>query len=49
MFQLATTLCENGGTLEVMVRSEDTFVPFAIPHLIFEANCMEVSKAQLKS
>ncbi len=34
MFRLAATLCENGGTLEVMVRLEDTFVPHAIPHLV---------------
>jgi hypothetical protein len=32
MFCLAATLCVNGGTLEVMVRLEDTFVPHAIPH-----------------
>ncbi len=44
MFHLTTTLCENGGTLEVMVRLEDTFVTFEIPHLVFEANCMEVYK-----
>jgi len=35
MFRLTTTLCENGGTLEVMVRLEDTFVAHAIPHLVF--------------
>jgi hypothetical protein len=34
MFRLAATLCENGGTLEVMVRLDDTFVPHAIPHLV---------------
>jgi hypothetical protein len=48
-FHLATTLCENNGILEVMVRLEDTFVPSIIPHLVFEANCMEVSEVQLES
>ncbi len=48
VFRLTTTLCENGGTLEVMVRLEDTFVLFAIPHLVFEANCIEVYKVQPK-
>jgi hypothetical protein len=28
----------------MMVRLEDTFVPLAVPHLIFEANWTEVSK-----
>ncbi len=32
MFHLAATLCENGGTSDVMVRLEDTFVPPTIPH-----------------
>jgi len=49
MFCLATTLCENGGTLEMMVRLEDTFVPHAIPHPVFQANYTEVSKVQLES
>ncbi len=49
MFHLAVTLCENGGTLKVMVRSEDTFVPPAIPHPIFKANRTKVSKVQLES
>jgi hypothetical protein len=31
MFHLVATLCENGGTLKVMVRWEDTFVPSTIP------------------
>jgi hypothetical protein len=44
MFHLATTLCENGGTLEMMVKSEDNFVPHVVPHPIFEVNRMEVSK-----
>jgi hypothetical protein len=34
MFCLVATLCENGGTLEVMVRLEDTSVPHVIPHLV---------------
>jgi hypothetical protein len=49
MFHLAATLCENGGTLEVMVRLEDTFVLPIIPHPIFEANGRKVSKVQLES
>jgi hypothetical protein len=34
-FCLVVTLCENGGTLKVMVRSEDTFVPHAVPYLVY--------------
>ncbi len=49
MFCLATTLCENGGMLEMMVRSEDIFVPHVVPHPIFEPNCMKVSKVPYKS
>jgi len=49
MFHLATTLCANGGALEVMVRLEDTFVAHATPHPISQANCTEVSKVQLES
>jgi hypothetical protein len=49
MFCLVATLCENGGTPKVMVKLEDTFVPFVIPRPIFEANRMEVSKVQLES
>jgi hypothetical protein len=41
VFHLVATLCENGGTPKVMVRSKDTFVPPTVPHLIFEANHME--------
>jgi hypothetical protein len=45
MFCLINTLCENGGTLDVVVRLEDAFILPIIPHPIFEANCtMEVSK-----
>jgi hypothetical protein len=47
--QPIVTLRENGGTSNVMVRSEDTFVPSAIPHPSFEANCTKVSKVQLES
>jgi hypothetical protein len=46
MFHLVTTLCQNGGTLEVMVRSEDIFVLLAIPNPILEANRTKVSKVQ---
>jgi hypothetical protein len=49
VFCLMATLCENGGTLEVMVRSKDTFVPFAVPHPVPEANHTKVSKVQLES
>jgi hypothetical protein len=48
VFHLAITLCENGGTLKVMVRSKDTFVPPIIPHPVSKANRMEVSKVQLE-
>jgi hypothetical protein len=48
MFHLAATLCENGGTLKVMVRLEDIFVPLAIPRPISKVNRMEVSKVQLE-
>jgi len=49
MFHLATTLCENGGALEVMVRLEDIFVAHGIPHLVSQANHTKVSKVQLES
>jgi len=32
-----------------MVRLEDTFVPLVVPHPVFKANCMELSKVQLES
>ncbi len=48
VFHLATTLCENGGTLEMMVKSEDTFVPLIVPHPISQTNRIEVSKVQLE-
>jgi hypothetical protein len=35
MFRLAATLCEIGGTLYVVVKLEDTFVPLIIFHPIF--------------
>jgi hypothetical protein len=50
MFHLVATLCENGGTPYVMVKSKDTFVPPIVPHLISEVNCTtKVSKVQLES
>ncbi len=50
VFCLVATLCENGETLDVVVRSEDAFIPLVIPHPIFEVNrTMEVSKVQPKS
>jgi hypothetical protein len=44
VFYLATTLCENGGTPKVMVRSKNIFVPFEVPHPVSEVNRMEVPK-----
>jgi len=49
VFCLATTLCKNGGTPKLMVRLEDIFVPLVVPHLVFEANHMKVSKVQPRS
>jgi len=49
MFCLVVTLCENGGTPKVMVRSKDIFVLHVIPYLVYEANYTKVSKVQLKS
>jgi hypothetical protein len=48
MFHLTTTLCENGGTPDVMVKSKDTFVPRVVPHLVLEANHLKVTKVQPK-
>jgi hypothetical protein len=44
LFCLSATLCENGGTLDVMVRSEDIFIPLIVPHPIFKAYYLKVSK-----
>jgi hypothetical protein len=50
MFHLATTLCECGGTPNVVVKLEDTFVPPIVPHLVSKANHItKVSKVQPKS
>ncbi len=49
MLCLVTTLCENGGMQEIMVKLEDIFVPHVVPHPIFEPNCTKVSKVQPKS
>jgi hypothetical protein len=49
MFCLAVTLCDNGATSDMMVRLEDICVLFAIPHLVFKANRMKVSKVQHES
>jgi hypothetical protein len=38
VFCLVTTLCESGGTLDVVVRSKVAFVHPIVPHLVFEAN-----------
>jgi hypothetical protein len=42
VFCLTTTLCENGGTLKMMVRSEDIFVHPIVPHPISEPNHTKV-------
>ncbi len=49
VFHLVATLCENGGTSNVMFRSKNTFVLYVVPHLVFEVNRMKVSKVQLGS
>jgi hypothetical protein len=48
MFQLVATLSENGGTLNVMVRSKNIFVILVVPHLVSKTNHIEVSKVQLE-
>jgi hypothetical protein len=49
LFCMTATLCENDGTLEMMVRLKETFMLLAIPCLVFEANYTKVSKVQPKS
>jgi hypothetical protein len=49
VFCLVVTLCENSGTLDLMVRSKDTFVPLVVPHPVYEANHPKVSKVQVES
>jgi hypothetical protein len=49
VFCLVATLCEDEGTLDVVVRSEDISVPFTFPQQGFETNPIEVSKVQPKS
>jgi hypothetical protein len=49
MFRLAATLCENGGTPKMTIRSKDIFMPPLVPHPISEASCTKVSKVQLES
>jgi hypothetical protein len=44
VFHLVATLCDNGGTSNVMVRSENIFVLLIVPHPISKANYMKVSK-----
>ncbi len=44
VFCLLATLCENDGTLDVMVRLEHTFVPFIVPHPVSKAYYLKVSK-----
>jgi len=38
VFPLVATLSESGGTPNVVVRSEDTFVPPIVPHIVYETN-----------
>ncbi len=49
VFHLVVTLCENGGTSNVMFRPKNTFVLSIVPHLVFEVNRTKVSKVQLES
>jgi len=49
VFRLAATLCENGGIINVMVKLEDTFVLHVVPHLVYEANRLKVTKVRLES
>jgi hypothetical protein len=50
VFHLTTTLCESGGTIYVVVKLEDTFVPPIIFHPVFKTNhIMKLSKVQPKS
>ncbi len=50
VFCLVTTVCESGGTLDVVVKLKDVFIPPIVPHLISKANhTMKVSKVQPKS
>ncbi len=46
MFHLTATLCESGGTPDVVVKSKDTFVLPIVPHpkVNFKVNCIEMSK-----
>jgi hypothetical protein len=47
MFQLVATLCENGGTLNVMVRFENTFVFLAVPHPVFKTTAWRCPRFNL--
>jgi len=49
LFCLVATLCEDEGTSDVVVRSEDISVPFTFPQQSYETNPIEVSKVQPKS
>jgi len=49
VFCLATTLCGDVRTPNVMVRSMNTFVPPTIPHPIFKTNFLKMSKVQPES
>jgi hypothetical protein len=49
VFCLVATLCESGGTPDVVVKSKDSFVLLIVPHPISKANHnMEVFKVQLE-
>lgn len=47
MFRMATTLCEGGGTLEMVVTSEDPLELTRFPQRLFEANHSEMPKVHL--
>ncbi len=47
VFRLVATLCKNGGTLDVMVKSKDIFVLLIVPHPIFEVIHMEATMVKL--
>jgi hypothetical protein len=44
VFHLTITLCDNGVTPNVMIRSKDTFAPPIVPHSISKADYTKVSK-----
>jgi hypothetical protein len=47
MFHLAATLCENGGTLDVVVKSKDIFVLRIVPNPNSKAKCTRCQRFNL--